>query len=69
MRLAPRAKVLLKERVLLSLLRCQAGDFRVWNAVVILRPIQAEGYARGISILKDYIRPKRALRPACHVRC
>ncbi len=35
----------------------------VWNAVVILREIQAAGYAGGISILRDYIRPKRALRP------
>jgi len=34
----------------------------VWNAVVILREIQAQGYAGQISILKDYIRPKRALR-------
>lgn len=30
---------------------CQAGDFRVWSAAVILRTIQAEGYAGGISIL------------------
>lgn len=35
----------------------------VWNGVVILREIQAEGYQGGISILNDYIRPKRALRP------
>ncbi len=34
----------------------------VWNAVVVLRELQAEGYAGGISILKDYIRPKRTLR-------
>jgi transposase len=32
---------------------------------VILRTIQAEGYAGDISILKDYIRPERALRPSC----
>lgn len=34
----------------------------VWNAVVILREIQADGYDGGISILRDYIRPKRSLR-------
>lgn len=34
----------------------------VWNAVVILREIQAEGYDGGLTILRDYIRPKRALR-------
>ena len=34
----------------------------VWNAVVLLREIQAEGYTGGISILRDYVRPKRALR-------
>lgn len=38
----------------------QAG---VWNGVVILREIQAEGYDGGVTILRDYIRPKRALRP------
>ena len=35
----------------------------VWNAVVILREIQAEGYDGGLTILRDYIRPKRPLRP------
>lgn len=35
----------------------------VWNAKVILREIQADGYEGGITILRDYIRPKRALRP------
>jgi transposase len=35
----------------------------VWNGVVILREIQAEGYRGGITVLNDYIRPKRALRP------
>lgn len=34
----------------------------VWNAVVILREIQAEGYEGGSTILRDYIAPKRALR-------
>lgn len=34
----------------------------VWNAVVILREIQAEGYAGKLTILRDYIKPKRALR-------
>ncbi len=34
----------------------------VWNAVVILREIEAMGYCGKSSILRDYIRPKRALR-------
>jgi transposase len=34
----------------------------VWNAVVIYREIQAEGYAGKQSILREYIAPKRALR-------
>jgi transposase len=34
----------------------------VWNAVVIFREIQARGYSGEISILRDYIQPKRALR-------
>ena len=34
----------------------------VWNAVVILREIQALGYDGEISILRDYLRPKRPLR-------
>lgn len=34
----------------------------VWNAVVILREIQAKGYDGGSTILRDYIRPKRVLR-------
>ena len=35
----------------------------VWNAVVIFRELETQGYRGGISILRDYIRPKRALRP------
>lgn len=34
----------------------------VWNAKVILREIQAEGYTGGYTILRQYIQPKRALR-------
>jgi transposase len=34
----------------------------VWNAVVILREIEAAGYAGGVTVLRDYIAPKRALR-------
>ena len=34
----------------------------VWNAVVILREIKAEGYEGSITILREYIAPKRALR-------
>ena len=40
----------------------------VWNAVVILREIEAEGYRGGVSILRDYIRPKRALRALRRLR-
>lgn len=36
----------------------------VWNAVVILREVEARGYAGSYTTLKDYIRPKRALRPS-----
>ena len=35
---------------------------QVWNAVVILREIETQGYRGEISILRDYIRPKRTLR-------
>jgi transposase len=38
----------------------------VWNAVVILREIQAERYSGGLTVLRQYIAPKRqwrALRP------
>lgn len=35
----------------------------VWNAVVIWREIQTEGYSGGLTILREYIQPKRALRP------
>jgi transposase len=34
----------------------------VWNAVVIQRKLQETGYPGGVSILRDYIRPKRTLR-------
>lgn len=36
----------------------------VWNAVVIWRELQAQGYTGQASILRDYIRPKRVLRPS-----
>src|SRR5512143_258074 len=36
----------------------------VWNAVVIWREITALGYTGRSSILRAYIRPKRALRPS-----
>ena len=35
----------------------------VWNGVVIFRELQVQGYRGRLSILRDYIRPKRALRP------
>jgi len=34
----------------------------VWNAMVILREIQIDGYQGGIGLLRRYIEPKRALR-------
>jgi transposase len=34
----------------------------VWNAVVILREIQAEGYDGEISLVRKYIQPKRVMR-------
>jgi transposase len=34
----------------------------VWNAIVILREIQTAGYQGGITILREYITPKRAMR-------
>jgi transposase len=34
----------------------------VWNAVVIWREIQALGYTGHLTVLRDYIRPKRVLR-------
>src|SRR5512139_2882225 len=36
----------------------------VWNAVVVLREIQAEGYEGEISLVRKYIEPKRVLRPS-----
>jgi transposase len=35
----------------------------VWNAMVILREIEADGYDGGHTILRQYIAPKRVLRP------
>lgn len=37
---------------------------QVWNAEVILAEIRQQGYTGQGSILRDYIRPKRALRPS-----
>jgi transposase len=34
----------------------------VWNAVVIWREIQALGYTGKLTVLRDYVRPKRTLR-------
>jgi transposase len=34
----------------------------VWNAVVIFRELQARGYGGQISIVRDYLRPRRSLR-------
>jgi transposase len=37
---------------------------QVWNAAVIFREIQHMGYMGKTTILRDYIHPKRALRPS-----
>lgn len=34
----------------------------VWNAVVVLREIQAAGYTGQLTVLRQYIQPKRVLR-------
>lgn len=34
----------------------------VWNDVVIFREIQADGYEGGITLVREYVRPKRVLR-------
>jgi transposase len=34
----------------------------VWNAVVICHQLREQGYRGGVSILRDYIQPKRVLR-------
>ena len=36
----------------------------IWNAEVIFRHLQQAGYSGKLSILRDYIRPKRQLRPS-----
>lgn len=36
----------------------------VWNAMVILREIQALGYAGSYTTLKAYVRPQRVMRPS-----
>jgi transposase len=36
----------------------------VWNGMVILREIQADGYSGGYTMLLQYIAPKRTLRPS-----
>jgi transposase len=36
----------------------------VWNAMVILREIQAEGYDGEVTLVRKYIRPKRVLQPS-----
>jgi len=36
--------------------RLQAG---VWNATVLLREIQEQGYTGGYTLLKDYLQPQR----------
>ena len=35
----------------------------VWNAMVILREIQADGYTGEETLVRQYIRPKRVLQP------
>lgn len=35
----------------------------VWSSMIILRELQKEGYNGGQTILREYITPKRRLRP------
>lgn len=41
----------------------------VWNAVVIIGLLKAQGYAGGYSQLKRYILPKRVLQPSKNQKC
>lgn len=43
-------------------------DEGVWNAVVIHKKIRAEGYEGGLTVLREYIAPKRPLRSRSTVR-
>jgi transposase len=55
-----------KRKSLLDPFRAQVDQLLaegVWNAQVIFRELQTRGYTGKLSILRDYIRPKRALRP------
>ena len=36
----------------------------VWNAKVIFRELQAQGYDGGYTVVREYVSPKRALRPS-----
>ncbi len=36
----------------------------IWNAMVILRELQAEGYDGEVSLIRRYIQPKRVLQPS-----
>lgn len=36
----------------------------VWNAMVILREIEEDGYAGGIALVRRYMEPKRVFRPS-----
>lgn len=45
--------------------RLSAG---VWNAIVLLRELRAQGYPGGYTILKDYLQPKRESARAVAVR-
>ena len=50
----------------LDLFKPQVDEFltnNIWNAQVILRELQTAGYKGSYTILREYIQPKRALRP------
>ena len=36
----------------------------VWNAEVIFQQVKAQGYSGGVSLVRQYIKPKRVLRPS-----
>lgn len=60
-----------KKATKLEPFKAQIDDFLsngVWNAAVILRRLHAVGYQGSYTILRQYIQPKRALRPKGVVR-
>ncbi|WP_203225908.1 hypothetical protein [Leptospirillum ferriphilum] len=36
----------------------------VWNAMVLYWEVQEQGYPGEVTLVRDYVRPKRVLRPS-----